>query len=203
MIEGLSVTLCIWFIVLLLSLAFAIPVALLRMSRIKLVKSITKFYIDLMRGTPLLLQICFIFFGLPEIGIVFPRFATAIIAFTINYTAYFAEIFRSGLQSINKGQWEAGQMLGIKKSVLFSNVILPQTIKNILPSMTNEITTLVKDTALVQVIGISDLLRQGKVYANSMSSLLPFVFVGIIYFIAITIITKLCEKGEKSLEYYQ
>lgn len=200
-LEGLQLTLGLWAIVLVLSIPLAFPVAFIRSSKNKLVAGATKFYIDVMRGTPLLLQMCFIFFGLPEIGIVFERFTTAVVAFVINYTAYFAEIFRSGLKSIDKGQWEAGQMLGISKPVLFFKVILSQTIRTVIPAVTNEVTTLVKDTSLVYILGLGDLLRQGKIYANSLSSLTPFLVVGILYFIVITIISKVCEKIEKSFKY--
>lgn len=201
-LEGLGLTLGLWAIVLVFSLPLAVPVAFLRSSKNRVVSTVTKYYIDIMRGTPLLLQMCFIFFGLPEIGIVFPRFATAVIAFVINYTAYFAEIFRSGLKSIDKGQWEAGQLLGISKAVLFFKVILPQTIKNVIPAVTNEVTTLVKDTSLVYILGLGDLLRQGKIYANTLSSLMPFVVVGVIYFIVITLISKGCEKIEERYNYF-
>ena len=200
--EGLQLTLALWAVTLLLSLPLAFPVAFLRSSKNRIVSTITKYYIDIMRGTPLLLQMCFIFFGLPEVGIVFPRFTTAILAFVINYTAYFAEIFRSGLKSIDKGQWEAGQMLGISKPVLFFKVILPQTIRTVIPAVTNEVTTLVKDTSLVYILGLGDLLRQGKIYANNLTSLMPFVVVGVIYFVVITIISKGCEKIEKSFSYF-
>lgn len=200
--EGLQITLALWAVTLLLSLPLAFPVAFLRSSKNRIVSTITKYYIDIMRGTPLLLQMCFIFFGLPEVGIVFPRFTTAILAFVINYTAYFAEIFRSGLKSIDKGQWEAGQMLGISKPVLFFKVILPQTIRTVIPAVTNEVTTLVKDTSLVYILGLGDLLRQGKIYANNLTSLMPFVVVGIIYFVVITIISKGCERIEKSFSYF-
>lgn len=201
-LEGLQLTLGLWALTLVLSLPLAFPVAFLRSSKNRFISGITKIYIDIMRGTPLLLQMCFIFFGLPEVGIVFPRFATAIIAFVINYTAYFAEIFRSGLKSIDKGQWEAGQMLGISRTTLFFKVILPQTIRTVIPAVTNEVTTLVKDTSLVYILGLSDLLRQGKIYANNLSSLMPFIVVGIIYFIVITVISKGCEKIENSFSFY-
>ena len=200
--EGLQITLALWAVTLVLSLPLAFPVAFLRSSKNRIISSIAKYYINIMRGTPLLLQMCFIFFGLPEVGIVFPRFTTAIIAFVINYTAYFAEIFRSGLKSIDKGQWEAGQMLGISKPILFFRVILPQTIRTVIPAVTNEVTTLVKDTSLVYILGLGDLLRQGKIYANNLTSLIPFVVVGVIYFIVITIISKGCEKIEKSFSYF-
>ena len=200
--EGLQITLALWAVTLLLSLPLAFPVAFLRSSKNRIVSTITKYYIDIMRGTPLLLQMCFIFFGLPEVGIVCPRFTTALLAFVINYTAYFAEIFRSGLKSIDKGQWEAGQMLGISKPVLFFKVILPQTIRTVIPAVTNEVTTLVKDTSLVYILGLGDLLRQGKIYANNLTSLMPFVVVGEIYFVVITIISKGCEKIEKSFSYF-
>ena len=201
-LEGLQLTLGLWAITLVLSLPLAFPVAFIRSSKNRIVSGVAKIYIDVMRGTPLLLQMCFIFFGLPEVGIVFPRFATAIIAFVINYTAYFAEIFRSGLKSIDKGQWEAGQMLGISKPVLFFKVILPQTIRTVIPAVTNEVTTLVKDTSLVYILGLGDLLRQGKIYANNLSSLAPFILVGVIYFVVITIISKGCEKIEQRFSYF-
>lgn len=200
--EGLQITLALWAVTLLFSLPLAFPVAFLRSSKNKIISTAAKYYIDIMRGTPLLLQMCFIFFGLPEIGIVFPRFTTAIIAFVINYTAYFAEIFRSGLKSIDKGQWEAGRMLGISRPVLFLKVILPQTIRTVIPAVTNEVTTLVKDTSLVYILGLGDLLRQGKIYANNLASLMPFLVVGAIYFLVITIISKGCEKIEKSFSYF-
>ena len=200
--EGLQITLALWAVTLVLSLPLAFPVAFLRSSKNRIISAAAKYYIDIMRGTPLLLQMCFIFFGLPEVGIVFPRFTTAIIAFVINYTAYFAEIFRSGHKSIDKGQWEAGQMLGISKPVLFFKVILPQTIRTVIPAVTNEVTTLVKDTSLVYILGLGDLLRQGKIYANNLTSLMPFIVVGVIYFVVITIISKGCEKIEKSFSYF-
>ena len=203
MMEGLKVTILLWAVVLALSIPMAVPVAFLRMSKKPMLSCIFKFYIDIMRGTPLLLQLSFIFFGLPYVGIVFPRFTTAVVAFTINYTAYFAEIFRSGLQSVDKGQWEAGQLLGIDKKVLFFKVIFPQTIKKVIPAMTNEVTTLIKDTSLVYILGIQDLLRVGKSYANTWSSLVPFVIVGGIYFIVITVIIKLMDRWENSLKYYE
>lgn len=200
-LEGLALTVGLWAIVLVISLPLAFPVALLR-SRKGIVATVTGWYIDIMRGTPLLLQMCFIFFGLPEIGIVMPRFTTAVVAFVLNYTAYFAEIFRSGLRSVDKGQWEAGQMLGIDKKVLFFKVIMPQTIRTAIPAVTNEVTTLVKDTSLVYILGLGDLLRQGKIYANNLSSLVPYVAVGVIYFAVITLISKGCGKIEKKFSYF-
>ncbi|MBQ5782562.1 MAG: amino acid ABC transporter permease [Oscillospiraceae bacterium] len=201
-VEGLALTVGLWAIVLVLSLPLAFPVALLRSSKNTVVAKVTGWYIDIMRGTPLLLQMCFIFFGLPEIGIVMPRFTTAVVAFVLNYTAYFAEIFLSGLRSVDKGQWEAGQMLGIEKKVLFFKVIMPQTIRTAIPAVTNEVTTLVKDTSLVYILGLGDLLRQGKIYANNLSSLVPYVAVGVIYFVVITLISKGCADIEKKFSYF-
>lgn len=202
LLKGLGTTMGLWFITLIISLPLAFPVAFVRSGKNRILSKTAKFYIDIMRGTPLLLQMFFIFFGLPQVGIVFDRFTTAVLAFALNYTAYFAEIFRSGLKSIDKGQWEAGQMLGISKTVLFFKVILPQTVKTVIPAVTNEVTTLVKDTSLVYILGLSDLLKISKSYSNTFSSLIPFIMAGAIYFIVISVISTLCEKAEKSLNYF-
>ena len=203
-IAGLKVTLEIFAITLILSIPLGIITAMGRRSKIRIINKITSIYVLIMRGTPLLLQIVFIFFGLsiPSIGIVIDRFPAAILAFVLNYGAYLGEIFRAGIDSIDEGQYEAGQVLGMSSKDIFFRIVLPQAFKRVLPPITNEIVTLVKDTALVYVIGLSDLLKVGKVAANRDSSLMPLLVIGIVYLILIGVLSKIMEKIEKRYEYY-
>lgn len=201
-LEGLKVTMEIFLLTLILSIPLGVLVALGRLSKIKIINKLTGFYVLIMRGTPLLLQIVFIFFGLPNLNIVIDRFPAAIIAFTLNYAAYFGEIFRAGISSVDIGQNEASQVLGLSKKDTFFRIILPQAFKTILPPIANEIVTLVKDTALVYVIGIDELLRVGKISCNRDSSLLPLLIIGIVYLILIGIFTKIFDKIEKKYQYY-
>ncbi len=201
-LEGLKVTMEIFLLTLILSIPLGVLVALGRLSKIKIINKLTGFYVLIMRGTPLLLQIVFIFFGLPNLNIVIDRFPAAIIAFTLNYAAYFGEIFRAGISSVDIGQNEASQVLGLSKKDTFFRIILPQAFKTILPPIANEIVTLVKDTALVYVIGIDELLRVGKIACNRDSSLLPLLIIGIVNLILIGIFTKIFDKIEKKYQYY-
>ena len=201
-IVGLKSTLEIFTLTLALSIPLGIIVALGRLSKIKIINKITSFYVLIMRGTPLLLQIVFIFFGLPNLNIVIDRFPAAIIAFTLNYGAYFGEIFRAGISSVDVGQNEAAQVLGLSKTDTFFRIILPQAFKTVLPPVANEIVTLVKDTALVYVIGLDELLRVGKIACNRDSSLMPLVIIGVVYLVLIGALTKILDKLEKKYQYY-
>ena len=201
-IVGLKSTLEIFTLTLALSIPLGFIVALGRLSKIKIINKITSFYVLIMRGTPLLLQIVFIFFGLPNLNIVIDRFPAAIIAFTLNYGAYFGEIFRAGISSVDVGQNEAAQVLGLSKTDTFFRIILPQAFKTVLPPVANEIVTLVKDTALVYVIGLDELLRVGKIACNRDSSLLPLVIIGIVYLVLIGVLTKILDKLERKYQYY-
>ena len=201
-LEGLKLTLELFILTLILAIPLGIVVALGRLSKVKIINKITKFYILIMRGTPLLLQIVFIFFGLPNLNIVIDRFPAAIIAFTLNYGAYFGEIFRAGISTVDIGQYEASHVLGLSKKDTFFRIILPQAFKIVLPPVSNEIVTLVKDTALVYVIGLDELLRVGKISCNRDSSLLPLLIIGIVYLILIGILTKILDKLEKKYQYY-
>lgn len=201
-IEGLKNTLGVFILTLLLSIPLGIIVAILRLSNIKIVNFISSLYVLVMRGTPLLLQLIFIFFGLPIIGVSIDRFLAAIIAFTLNYAAYFGEIFRSGIKDIARGQFEASKILGLSKWFTFKKIILPQSFKKILPSIANEVITLVKDTSLVYVVGIGELLRAGKIASNRDASLLPLFLIGIIYLLLIGILTKIFNRLEKKYSYY-
>ncbi|MDZ5252221.1 amino acid ABC transporter permease [Clostridium sp. LIBA-8841] len=200
--DGLKNTLGVFILTLILSIPLGIFVAVLRLSKIKLISSLSSFYIWVMRGTPLLLQLIFIFFGLPIIGVSIDRFPAAIIAFTLNYAAYFGEIFRAGIKDVDKGQFEACKILGISKWFTFKKIILPQAFKKILPSIANEVITLVKDTSLVYVVGIGELLRAGKIASNRDASLIPLFLTGVIYLILVAVLTKLFDRLEKKYSYY-
>lgn len=202
-IEGLKVTMEIFFITLILSIPLGIIIALGRLSKVKAIKSLTGIYVLVLRGTPLLLQILFIFFGLPLININIPRFPAAILAMVLNYGAYFGEIFRAGILSIDKGQFEGAEVLGLTKKDTFFRIIMPQALKRIFPPVANEVVTLVKDTALIYVVGLDELLKIAKIAANRISSIMPFVVVAIVYLIFNGLITKILELIERKFNYYE
>ena len=201
--EGLMMTLKVFIFTLLLSVPLGMLVSLGRTSKYKILNDITGVYVLIMRGTPLLLQLVFIFFGLPSININVDRFAAVLIAFVLNYGAYFAEIFRGGILSIEKGQYEGAEVLGLSRRDTFFRIIMPQAFKKILPPVANEVITLVKDTSLIYAVGFDELLKIGKIASNRLSSLTPLLFVGIIYLILIGILTKILSRIEKRYGYYE
>ncbi len=204
LLDGTLVTLQIFFLTLLFSLPLGLLVSFGRMSRNRLLREIIKVYIDIMRGTPLILQLIVIYFA-PSIlfGLNIDRFIAAIIAFVLNYSAYFAEIFRGGIESMPKGQYEAAQVLGFTGTQTFMGIILPQVIKRILPPMSNEVITLVKDTALVQTLGVSELFRVAKNEATRVSTVTPLFIAGVFYFVMNWIATRALHFIEKKLNYYR
>ena len=202
-LEGLKVTLEIFALTLILSIPLGIIVAVMRTSKSLILREISGVYVLIMRGTPLLLQIIVIFFGLPIVGITFDRFPAAIFAFTLNYGAYFGEIFRAGIMSIDNGQVEGAQVLGLSSKDIFFRIILPQAFKRVIPPVANEITTLVKDTSLVYVVGIDELLKIGKMAANRDVSLVPLLIVGVVYLIVIAIFSQVLKKIEEKYDYYK
>lgn len=202
-LKGLMVTLEIFALTLLFSIPLGILTAVGRLSKIKPLRSLTGVYISIMRGTPLLLQIIFIFFGLPLIGITLDRYPAALLAFVLNYGAYFAEIFRAGISSIDKGQYEASFVLGLSHRDTFFRIILPQALKRVLPPVGNEVITLVKDTSLVYVLGLSELLKVGKTASNRDATLLPLIIVGAVYLILIIVLSKVLAYIEHKYDYYQ
>lgn len=202
-LEGLKVTLEIFILTLVLSIPLGIIIGLMRTSKSIILSKLSGAYVLIMRGTPLLLQIIVIFFGLPLVGIKFERFPSAIIAFTLNYGAYFGEIFRAGMQAIDEGQIEAAEVLGITPRDTFFRIILPQAFKTVLPPVANEITTLVKDTSLVYIVGMDELLKIGKIASNRDVSLWPLIIVGIVYLIVIGILSKILKKVENRYNYYK
>lgn len=203
MINGLGIVLSFFIITLALSIPFGFLIAILRRSKIKLIQYISKFYVLVMRGTPLLLQLIVIFYGLPLLGITFDRFTSGIIAFFLNYAAYFAEIFRGGIDSIDKGQREAALVLGFDKITMYKRIILPQVIKRILAPMSNEVITLIKDTSLVYILGLNDILRLAQIQSIREVSLFPLIEVGIIYLILVSIITQGFKILENKYSYYR
>lgn len=190
-----------------LTLLFALPLGLIlsfgRMSKLKIVRIPIQLYLLVMRGTPLMLQLMFVFFGLPFIGIVFDRFTACIIAFSLNYAAYFAEIYRGGIQSIPQGQYEASKVLGFTKRQTFLKIILPQVIKQILPPMGNEFITLVKDTSLALTISVIELMNVTKTFANSAVSVVPYIIAALFYLVMNGIVTLFFSALEKKLSYYR
>ncbi len=203
LLSGFEVTLKVFFLTLVISIPLGILVALGRLSKIKPLVFLVELYIWVMRGTPLLLQIVVIFFGLPIVGITFDRFPAAILAFVLNYAAYFGEIFRGGIESIDKGQYDAAKVLGFTPAKTFTRIILPQMIKIVLPSVANEVITLVKDTSLVYVVGLGELLRAGKIASNRDASLVPLIVVGVFYLALTAVLTAVFQKLEERYSYFQ
>lgn len=204
MLEGTVVSLEIFFLTLIFSLPLGLILCLGRMSKIKVIQLPVKLYLLIMRGTPLMLQLVFIFFGLkPLFGIQVDRFPAAIIAFSLNYAAYFAEIFRSGMESIPKGQYEASKVLGLSKPQTYFTIVLPQVIKRILPAMGNEFITLVKDTSLAKVISVVELMKVTTDFVNSAVSVVPFVVAALFYLIMNGVVSAGFSFAEKKLDYYR
>lgn len=204
MLDGTVTSLKVFVLTLIFSLPLGFIVAKGRMSRNFLLRGIVNLYIQIMRGTPLILQLIFVYFApYYVIGVSYDRFTAVIVAFVLNYSAYFAEIYRSGLQSIEKGQYEACKVLGFSKTHTFFFIILPQVVKRILPSLGNEVVTLVKDTALAQTIGVSELFRVAQNAASRMFSTMPIFVAGVFYFIMNYIVSKMFDFFEKKLSYYR
>ena len=204
--QGFGVTLQIFFLTLVGSLPLGVVVALARMSRVKPIAWIMKFYISVMRGTPLMLQMFFIYFA-PYYIVGLPlsmesKFSATIVAFIINYAAYFAEIYRSGIQSIPRGQYEAAEVLGYSRLQTFMKIVLPQVIKRILPAMGNEIITLVKDTSLAFAIGVAEMFSTAKALVASQVSMLPFVFAAVFYWVFNFVVEVVLGRVEKKMGYY-
>lgn len=203
---GMAVSTQIFVITLLFSLPLGLVIAFGRMSKNKLIQTIVKVYISIMRGTPLMLQLMVVYFG-PyylfriKVGSSYRLWAT-FIGFVINYAAYFAEIYRSGIQSIPRGQYEAAEVLGYSRLQTFMKIVLPQVIKRILPAMGNEIITLVKDTSLAFAIGVAEMFSTAKALVASQVSMLPFVFAAVFYWIFNFVVEVVLGRVEKKMGYY-
>ena len=206
MSEGFGKTCAIFFLTLLFSLPLGMVIAFLRMSKSKIVSNVTRFVISVLRGTPLMLQLIAVTYGpfyLFDLPVSRNKLIPVVIAFAINYAAYFAEIYRSGIESMPVGQYEAADILGYKKIQTFFHIILPQVIKRIMPSITNEVVTLVKDTSMAFTVSYQELFTIGKQIANSETSFMPFVVAGVFYSVFNAIVGYGMGKVEKSMNYYK
>ena len=204
LLEGAGVTLSIFFLTLLFSVPLGVLFAQARMSKHAVLRAPTSLYIYLMRSTPLMLQIMFVYFLLPQIlPFKVDRFSAVIFAFAVNYAAYFAEIFRSGIQSIPAGQYEAAKVLGYTKTQTFFCIILPQVVKRVLLPMTNEIITLIKDTALASTVAVVELMTIAKKQVSSSSSIEPYLLAIVFYLVLNGVAEQLCKLAEKKLSYYR
>lgn len=204
MLEATMMSLRIFFSTLLFSVPLGLLVAAGRRSKVKIIHLPVRLYILLMRGTPLMLQLLFIFYGLkPLTGIQLDRVIAAQVAFILNYAAYFAEIFRGGIDSIPAGQYEAAKVLGFTKRQTFFRIILPQVCKMILPPMSNEFINLVKDTSLAQVIGVTELLRVTSDWVSSAVSMVPFAIAAVFYLAMNAVVTRCFTIAENRLNYYR
>ena len=203
-LEGLGNTLLIFAVTLITSIPLGLLVALGRLSRHGWLKKLLGAYISVMRGTPLMLQLIAVLY-LPSMIFKVPmdRYLAAFIAFTINYAAYFGEIFRGGIQSIERGQYEAASVLGFSKRQTFSRIILPQTVKRVLPATANEVITLVKDTSLAQVVAIVEMFTIAKQHMSGTGSVIPLPAAGVFYYILNLLVTVSFSYAEKKLSYYR
>ncbi len=204
---GLLVSTEIFCLTLLFSLPLGLFIALGRMSKFTPVQWVFRVYISVMRGTPLMLQMLFIYFGPYYIfGASITntyRFVAAIIAFSLNYAAYFAEIYRAGIEAIPKGQYEAADVLGLGRVQTFVLIVLPQVVKRILPPVTNEVITLVKDTSLAFTLSVMEMFTVAKMQASAHTTVVPFLIAGVFYYVFNFIVAYLMERIEKALSYYR
>ena len=204
---GMGTSIEIFTVTLLVSLPLGLLISFGRMSKNPVLRAAVKFYISIIRGTPLMLQLMVVYFG-PyylfgiRVGNGY-RLWAAFIGFAINYAAYFAEIYRSGIQSMPAGQYEAAKLLGYTKYQTFFRIIFPQVVKRILPSITNEVITLVKDTSLAFTISVMEMFTVAKALASSQVSMVPFVAAGLFYYIFNLLVASFMEYAEKKMNYYQ
>lgn len=206
LMKGMGVTAEIFFLTLLFSLPLGLLVAFGRMSKNGIIRMISKIYISVLRGTPLMLQLIVVYFApfyVFHLKVGNYRFPAIIIAFALNYAAYFAEIFRSGIQSIPVGQYEASRILGYNRVQMFLRIILPQVIKRILPAVTNETITLVKDTSLAFAIAYTELFTEVKQIAAAQTSMLPYLAAAIFYYVFNLLVAGLMALVEKKMNYYK
>lgn len=203
MLEGSVMTLKLFVLTLILSLPLGLPIALGSGSRFLPLRFLCKTYVWIFRGTPLLLQLFFFYFFFPmELGVQMNAFATVVLTYVLNYAAYFAEIYRGGMNSIDKGQYEAAHALGLTKKQTMTDIILPQTMKAILPPVVNEAITLVKDTALASTLPIIELMKATNSAVNRMSDMTPFFYAALIYLFMTFVLTLAAGRLEKYFSRY-
>ncbi len=221
LLDGFKISLLIFAVTLLCGAPLGLPIAFCSMSKFKVVKAISKVIVWIVRGVPLMLQIFIIYYvpgllfnyqlfgqidrfmyinyGIADAG----RITAVLIAFSLNYACYFSEIYRGGIESISKGQYEAGYVLGLTKSQIFRKIILKQVIKRIVPPMSNEIITLIKDTALANCIVVCEIIKQAKELAATKAMIWPLFYTGVFYLLFVGILTIVLNKVEKKLSYFR
>lgn len=200
LIDGSSVTLGLFFATLLLSLPLGLALALVRLSRWRALRLAVSGFVWLMRGTPLMLQLLFVYYALPfvpVIGIRLPDYPSALVAFVLNYGAYFAEILRAGIQSVDKGQYEGAQALGMSYPQTMRRIVMPQVLRNTLPPLANETINLVKDTSLIYVLALNDLLRTARGIVQRDFSITPFVVAAVFYLLMTLVLTWAFQRMER------
>ena len=203
MLQGAVVTIELFALTIVISLPLGLPIALGSNSRIKTLSIICKIYVWIFRGTPLLLQLFFFYFFFPLVlNIQMNAFVTVVLTYVLNYAAYFAEIYRGGINSIDRGQYEAAHALGLSKRQTMGDIILPQTMKAILPPVVNETITLVKDTALASSLPVIELMKATNSAVNRMTDMTPFFFAAIIYLIMTFVLTVVAGRLEKHFSRY-
>ena len=195
--EGSLVSLELFCITLLLSIPLGVALALMRLSRHRWLGVTVSGYLWLMRGTPLMLQLLFVYFALPMVGILLPDIAAALLAFILNYAAYFAEIFRAGIQSIDRGQYEGAKVLGMNYPQTMRRIVMPQVIRRVLPPLSNEFITLVKDTSLIYVLALNDLLRAARGIVQRDFTITPFIVAAVFYLLMTLLLTWMFQSLEK------
>lgn len=203
MLGGTTVTLSLFVLTLVMAIPLGVIAAMARLSNIMFLNLLMQFYVWVFRGTPLLLQLLFIYYGLSILGFAIDRFPAAVLTFVLNYTAYLAEIYRSGIQSIDRGQSEAADVLGLTRLQTMTKVILPQMIKRVLPPLSNEVINLIKDTALIYAIGMSDLLRVAKTASVRDFNFNPFITAAIFYLVMTGGIQQFFKWLEAKFDYYR
>ena len=205
MLQGTLVSVELFFLTLLFAVPLALPVALGRMSPWRPLRRVVNAYLLVMRGTPLILQILFVYFAPYYLfkSTPFSRFAAVVVAFVVNYAAYFAEIYRGGIEAIPRGQHEAAKVLGFSPWQTFQRIILPQVVKRIVPASANEVITLVKDTALAQTIGVAELFRVAQTASSRQFSTVPIFVAGVFYFAMNWAVAAAFARAEKKLDYYR
>jgi polar amino acid transport system permease protein len=201
LLSGTLETLRVFALTLLCSLPLALFLASVQNLGNPLLNRILGVYIYIERGTPLMLQLMFVYFGLPFIGLTMDRSGAIMTAFILNYTAYYIEVFRGGIQSVDGGQFEASKALGISNLHMFVYIVLPQALRSCLPSVTNEILNLIKDTSLITVLGQTELLKAGRTAVNVYATALPFVYVGAIYLLMTALATCFMNWVESTARY--
>ena len=201
--QGLGVTLALFALTLVCSIPLGFLGSHVSLGKSKPAKFIYNIYLVVMRGTPLILQVLFMYFGLNLAGIHIGRFESALLSFVLNYTAYFSEIFRGGIQSINRGQYEAASVLGLSRGLTMRKIVIPQAFKIVLPSLGNEVINLVKDTALVSIIALGDLLKIAYSASMREANIMPLVAAAVFYLAINAIVSLVLKKIEKRMNYYR